>query len=804
MLLAAAVVVGMLAGTATPAVAAPNDSAGPDTRGFGDVVIRRTAQGIPHIKAGSWEGLGYGYGYAFARDNLCAMADTYVTVTAKRSKYFGPDASYPNRGNGSTANNLNSDFFFQRIIDARTIEKLLAQPAPTGPRAPIRRAVRGYVAGYNRYIADTGVDNISDPACKGKAWVKPITEMDAYRRFYQLALLASGGVAIDGIAGAQPPSPPLNGGSVPAGAELDTMLGELGSQLPLGAIGSNAIALGKNGTAEGNGLLLGNPHFPWDGPERFWQAHLTIPGKIDVSGGSLFGVPVVLIGNTRNLAWSHTVSTAFRFTPFEVKLVPGSPTTYLVDGQPREMTAETVTVKARRADGTLEDRTRTLYSTKYGPILTSILGLPVFPWTPATAFSMGDANATNFRYLNHFFETNLAQSVREYDQVLKRNQGIPWVNSIAADSRGEAYYADISVVPHVTNRKAADCNTALGAATYQALRLPVLDGSRSQCNWGQDADAVQKGIFGPSNLPSLRRRDYVTNSNDSYWLANPEEPLTGFARIIGDERTPRALRTRLGLRIVQQRIDGSDGLPGRRFTLTQLQDAVFNNRQYAGELWRDELVAYCESHPVVTGTSGPVDVSEACPILAAWNLRDDLDSRGAILFRRFAGRALAAQSGPYDVPFNPDDAVNTPRGLNTDNPQVQAAFADSVKELRDQGIPLDARLGDYQYEKRGDEKIEIHGGPGTVGVFNAINVPFVAGQGYPNVPHGSSFVQVVRLTGGCPRARTILTYSQSTDPTSPHFADQTRMFSGKQWVRMAFCEADIRAEPNLETQVLRP
>ncbi len=96
---------------------------------------------------------------------------------------------------------------------------------------------------------------------------------------------------------------------------------------------------------------------------------------------------------------------------------------------------------------------------------------------------MGDANAANFRYLNHFFETNLAQSVPEYDQVLRRNQGIPWVNSIAADSTGEAYYADISVVPHVTNEQAEACNTAVGKATYAALRLPTLDGSRSACRW---------------------------------------------------------------------------------------------------------------------------------------------------------------------------------------------------------------------------------------------------------------------------------------------------------------------------------
>ena len=408
-------------------------------------------------------------------------------------------------------------------------------------------------------------------------------------------------------------------------------------------------------------MLLGNPHFPWDGPERFYQAQLTIPGEINVSGGSLFGVPLVLIGHTSKLAWSHTVSTAFRFTPFEVNLVPGDPTTYLVDGQPREMEADEVTVQARDGNGDLEERSRTLYSTEYGPMFNAIFGLPLFPWTSTSGYSMGDANASNFRYLNHFFETDLAQSTREYDEVLKRNQGIPWVNSIAADRAGRAYYADISVVPHVTDEKATQCNTALGRATYEALRLPVLNGSLSECDWGEDDDAAEPGIFGPSNLPSLFRDDYVTNSNDSYWLSNPEEPLEGFAPIIGDERTERTLRTRLGLRIVLDRLDGSDEYDGRRFNLGRLQDAVFNNRQYAGELWRDELAEFCREKPVMVGSEGPVDVREACPILEDWDLRDDLDSQGAILFRRFAGRALeVGRRAALRRALLRADPVNTP------------------------------------------------------------------------------------------------------------------------------------------------
>ena len=223
--------------------------------------------------------------------------------------------------------------------------------------------------------------------------------MDAYLRFYQLVELASGDVAINGIGEAQPPTPalPLPGGG---GSSVQQTAQELSHKLPLmGAIGSNAVAVGSAGTRDHkHGLLLGNPHFPWSGPERFYQAQMTIPGTLDVEGVSLFGVPVMLIGHTKSMAWSHTVSTAYRFTPYQLTLVPGSPTTYLYDGKPEQMTSRVVTIAVRQPDGSLKPQSRTLWSSRFGPIFDSLVGVPL-PWTPGTAFAMADANADNFRVL---------------------------------------------------------------------------------------------------------------------------------------------------------------------------------------------------------------------------------------------------------------------------------------------------------------------------------------------------------------------------------------------------------------------
>jgi acyl-homoserine-lactone acylase len=96
--------------TAAPAVSRANTPAARQLT----AVIRRTTGGAPHILARNWTDLGFGYGYAFAQDNLCTMADDYVTVEGQRSRYFGPRASYLQRATGTATTNLDSDLFFRR------------------------------------------------------------------------------------------------------------------------------------------------------------------------------------------------------------------------------------------------------------------------------------------------------------------------------------------------------------------------------------------------------------------------------------------------------------------------------------------------------------------------------------------------------------------------------------------------------------------------------------------------------------------------------------------------------------------
>lgn len=806
----------------------------------GKVIIRRTAYGIPHILASDWFGAGEGYGFAFAQDDICTMANDYVTVDAQRSRYFGPNATYTQGGNSVTVTNLESDFYYQQINQSGMINQLANTPPPLGPVSQVKQLAAGYVDGYNRYLASVGgAKGIPDPRCRGAGWVHPITITDFYRRLNQLVELASGDVVIPGIADAAPPV-----GSTPTSLPLPTLhthrVGRLSaSQVAgllakrikhgvLGGIGSNAIAVGRAGTRDHvHGMLLGNPHFPWTGPERFYQAQITIPGQVNVTGATLYGVPLILIGHTMTMAWSHTVSTAYRFTPFQLSLAPGHPTEYMYNGQAVPMTSRTVTVAVKQANGSIQPETRTLYSTRFGPVFNSLEGVPL-PWTTAEAFALGDANAGNSRILNTFYGFDRAGSVTQMLAILKRYEGIPWVNTIVADRYGNVLYADIGAIPNVPNSLAAACDTALGAATFAKLRLPILDGSRSACNWQTNPDSVVPGIFGPSHLPYLVRSDFVTNSNDSFWLSNPYQPLTGFATIIGSEDTARSLRTRLGLIMTMQRIAGTDGQGPPGFTLQNMEHLMYSNVQYAGILWRDALVKLCRSLPgglAPTSSGVPVAVGDACAVLANWDLHENLDSAGAILFRRFVDHAMADAVSPFSVPFNVNNPVNTPSGLNTSDPEIAMDLGDAISDLEKAHIPLNASPGQVQYvavnqqlpfdnaglfsggatvagaSAAGGPHISIPGGPGDPnGEFDAIYSPFIPGKGYGPVVDGSSFIQAVTWNNGpCPVGATMLTYSESDSTASPFHSDQTRLFAQGKWVPDTFCPAAVLANTKSTT-----
>lgn len=748
-------------------------STAPDAKGSEVADVSRTQYGVVHVEADSEFGLAYGLAHAYASDNVCLLADFVVTVNGERSRYFGA-AGRANVGLREF-DNLTSDRFFKYYIDDAALREAYRKV-----ERPVHELIEGFVAGYNAYLAEHGGASLPRD-CRNAAWVRPITNVDMYRMLEERAILSSGSALLDGVVAAAPSSRP----------NTEPAVGEITAQ------GENAVGLGSNGwafgadvTANGRGVLLANPHFPWETINRFYQVHLRLRGRLDVMGVMLPPFPVVSIGFNRDVAWTHTVSTAKRFTLFELQLAADDPLVYLVNGARHRMTQRTARVQVREPDGRMRTDEHTFYETMHGPVIS--LAEPQLRWTTQRAYALQDVNRGNTDMLATWLDIGRARKVAEIEHALAARRGVGWVNTIATDRHGTVLFADLSRVPNVSGALIASCRPSGAAAPVtEQLGIVLLDGAREACLW--HARGGGDAWLPVADLPVSVRKDYVANSNDSYWLVNAQGPLPQRSPILGPTAIAQRFRTRIALEEIEHRLGAAGAARKGHIGARDVEAILFSNRTYSAELVADDLLALCRESSVAAGEA---DVTAACVAIAQWDRRSDLDSRGAALFREFWSRARV-MNDLYAVPFDPSDPVRTPRGLNLADPvvrkQLRAALAEAADALKRNGFAVDVRLGDVQGVVRNGRRIPIHGGDWYDGVLNLNLVRPLTPQGY--VPYdGASYIQIVEFGEAGPVARGVLAYSQSVDPQSAHYADQTELYSRKQLYRLPFTEQEIRSD----------
>ncbi len=766
--------------------------------------IRRTAYGIPHIKAEDWGSLGYGYGYAYAQDNYCVAMRGIVEATGRSAEFFG-------EAGGDVA----ADFVLRYVFGTKDEFRETWQ---TDAESPAVELTEGFAAGMNRYLDDTGVDALPAGAsgCRDAEWVAAIDDVDLAMMLSRLALQGSSDQSIvrRAIYNAAGSAAAADGSTAVDLHQLSRDLGRFAQSLGNSDNGSNAIAVGRGLSRTRKGLLLANPHQPWNGTTSFYQVHLTIPGTYDVAGAALHGLPVVGIGFNRDVAWTHTVAFSTRFTLYELQLNPANRLQYLYDGSYRDMTARTISINVKLADGSLEERQRTFYSTHFGPIVdlgevSSLLrGWPLFN---GTAYAIRDANlGRGAAMLEQYIAMGQATDMTAFTQALE-GIGVPVFHTLAVDRSGEAFYGEVASVPQLAATQLESCAPGVWGLlirTFTNEAVLTLKGTDSACEWGTDSDSPpDSNLAGYAARPTLRTTDYVANSNDSHWLSNATMPLTGYATRfgwLGRENTQQQLRTRIGHLMIAERRNATDGLsasPG--FTLTTLKKLLYRNRVYAAELVLDDVLGICDGIAGSVAANTPRGrARRACQVLRSWDRKVNLGSRGAQVFTEFWQRirAQAASAftnvvgaGFWQTDFDPADPLNTPHGIDVaaNRDLVIDSLSGAVLALEAAGVALNARWRDVQYVTRGETRIPIHGGDGDMGVYGAISAGLRDG-GYTDVSSGNSYIAAVTWgNNNCPIAHTVLVPGQSDNPGSRYYRDQARLYSGKRWTRFPYCEATI-------------
>jgi penicillin G amidase len=352
----------------------------------GDVDIRYDHRGVPHIFATSETDAIRALGWVVARDRLFQLETQWRAASGRLTEWAGALA-------------LSADQEMRRLGLAEAAERLEAE-LPTDSRQ--RTIVDAYAQGVNAWIDQMRPGDWPLEyrllGVRPSRW-SPVNTMNLFARMgWTLAYgssterlrVAVAGVVGDSAASALfPTHTPIvepiqpNGQSAPRfdfahlpppGPPNETAK-RVTSLLPKPFVdddgmrrsfASNNWAVAPSRTAGGRALLAGDPHLDMSLPSLWYEARLVVPGILDVYGVTIPGAPGIIIGFTRELAWTFT-NTGADVLDLYAEMVDdaSNPMRYMLNGVWKDLRVRIETYRGKRGEVVAVD---TLRFTHRGPM----------------------------------------------------------------------------------------------------------------------------------------------------------------------------------------------------------------------------------------------------------------------------------------------------------------------------------------------------------------------------------------------------------------------------------------------------
>jgi acyl-homoserine-lactone acylase len=709
-------------------------------RAVGDrVEIRRDTFGIPHILAEDEEAAGFGFGYAMAEDHAAEIGRRYLQARGEAARHFGPA-------------HADTDFAMRRLGSREGARRALADE--TGRR--FRRWLQGFAAGVNQYVAER----------RGTlpAWMPVVEPSDplAYGRMF-------------GILAALRPPPDL---LVKYPSYVVSGFSRTGAPefRPGDEPGSNAVALAGSKTISGRPILLGNPHLSWS--SLYWEAHVTIPGRVNFYGSTLVGIPVLRAGFNDRLGYVQTNNDPDLEDIYALPRAPGRPDAFVHEGRERSIARRRVTIDVLQPDGSVAFAAREYEETPLGPVIYR---------TADRLFVVRSINVEWWRQYEGFFELMHAESLDEFRDVLGRRLTVT-SNYTYADVDGNILYAWNARLPRRRD-----------SAVDYSLDVP---GDSDRLFW--------RGVHRLRDLPSLLNPPggYIQSANNPPWWTTLRTSVDPARYPPYIERGELSLRAQAVLAAVDAsppvapegllRLKFSSRMRGADILVPELLAAA---EQHVGRVLPPSREASADRRSLGGGGSDSADsdlLRAGMETLQAWDREAQASSRGAVLFDRFFSLYAASVETPFAVAWNAAEPMTTPRGL-ADPAAALAALERAVEEVRAQHGSERVAWGDVHRFRMGDIDLPGDGAPGRLGVFRvlafdpAAEGARVAGRRSMDEPlagFGDAWILLVHFTRPV-TAWSVLAYGQTTDLTSPHSRDQIRRFASHELRPVWFSEAAI-------------
>lgn len=412
----------------------------------GPVEIIRDIDAVPHIYAEHTLDLFFGLGYVHAQERMWQMEFQRRVGQGRLAEILGPGA-------------LPTDRFLRTLGVHRAARSAYESLSPES-----REVLDAYAAGVNAFLAGHSGSRLQPEFTILGVQPEPWTGPDSLAWAKMMALDLGGNYALellrsDLIAAVGPeraqqllPGYPEDGPSILPSLERSEgyeQLAELGEQVRQLAgfgrhsgdvVGSNNWVVDGTKSVTGKPVLANDPHLGSRIPSLWYLAHLS-SGDYEAIGATLPGIPGVVIGRNRFIAWGVTNVNPDVQDLFRERLdATGTLAEFQGRMEPMQIITETIKVKGQ------PDVQHVVRITRHGPLISDAINAnnesrPVeerpAPLEPlAFRWTALDAEDTT---IDAFLEINQARNWEEFTEAL-RSYVAPSQNFVYADVEGNIGY----------------------------------------------------------------------------------------------------------------------------------------------------------------------------------------------------------------------------------------------------------------------------------------------------------------------------------------------------------------------------
>jgi acyl-homoserine-lactone acylase len=682
--------------------------------------IRRDTFGVPHILAETEEAAAFAMGYAQAEDHCVEIARRFLSARGEEAKYTGAG--------------IEMDFESKRYGIHEIARKNFNQLSPL-----MQQMHSAFAAGFNRYVEKNRKDLPS--------WIPTFDGVDVLARSRQEVFRFT-----------------FNRGNLIGQIKQKYATKMAQAELPMAneeaLEGSNMWALSGSRTTSGKPILLGNPHQPWS--VLYWEAHVTVPGKINFFGGTFAGRPMLTSGFNETLGWTHTVNNIDPEDVYALKLDAKNSEQYVFDGKPQPFVKKSFSVEVKQANGSLKSETREFVYSHLGPVIHQ---------TSDKAFAIKSPILEEVRFFEQWYAMGKARNWQEFRAALKMNL-LPMFNLTYADVEGNTFYLWCGMMPQ-----------RVDDGTDYRLDVP-----------GETSKYVWTKLHAMEELPQLLnpKGGYLQNCNSAPWWTSLRDALDPKKFPSYFERGGTlSLRSQMSLEMLES---------NAKFSFDDVRRLKYNTIMLLADRVKPDLVKALKAAPSLSA-----ELKQALFMLELWDNSTSDDSRGGPLFQRFWDTYRVALKEPFAVPWDVKNPAQTPSGI-ADAALALKHLEDAVRWMRKNHGSEMAAWGEVNRFRIGDLEIPADGASGEYGLFRVIGtvaqpdgkrIVGTVAKDKPMVGGGDGWVMAVEFTKPIV-AYSVLAYGQTSNLQSKHSTDQLRLFANHQYKRAWFSEAGIKA--NLERE----